>query len=56
VMRDLLANTAAELYDFDLPALKKYANAHGPTVGEISTELTELPPNPNDALLGAVRS
>ena len=51
VMCDLLANTAAKLYDFDLNALKALGDAHGPTFAEIGSPLLSLPDNPNDALL-----
>jgi predicted TIM-barrel fold metal-dependent hydrolase len=55
VMHDLLTNNAARLYDFDVAALRALGAKHGPTVGEIATPLTELPPNPNGALLGGTR-
>ena len=54
VMRDLLANTAAALYDFDLPALRPFAEQFGPTVGEVTVPLTELPEGANEALLGSL--
>lgn len=50
-MRAILAGNAARLYDFDLGALTKYAAQYGPTVGELRQPLTELPDNPNDALM-----
>ncbi len=50
VMRDMLANTAASLYGFDLAKLAPLAQQYGPTVGEISQPLVELPENPNEAL------
>jgi predicted TIM-barrel fold metal-dependent hydrolase len=54
-MRKLLAENAAELYDFDLKALEPLAAKYGPTVEEISQPLIELPDEPNEALLaGAV--
>jgi hypothetical protein len=55
VMRDLLANTAADLYGFDLAKLKPLADQYGPTVGEVAQPLTELPENPNEALVGALQ-
>jgi predicted TIM-barrel fold metal-dependent hydrolase len=55
VMHDLLTNNAAKLYDFDVAALRPLGAKHGPTVSQIATPLTELPPNPNGALLGGVR-
>jgi predicted TIM-barrel fold metal-dependent hydrolase len=53
VMRKLLTTNAAKLYDFDVAKLEKYARQHGPTVSELKVPLTELPPNPNDALLNS---
>lgn len=53
VMRDLLTNTAAKLYGFDLPALQPYADQFGPTVAELQVPLTEIPENANDAILMA---
>ena len=50
-LRKILAENAAELYDFDLEALAPLAEQHGPTVAEIATPLTEIPANPNSALL-----
>jgi predicted TIM-barrel fold metal-dependent hydrolase len=47
----MLAGTAAELYGFDLDKLRPLADRVGPTVGEISQPLTELPAEPNQALL-----
>ncbi len=47
----MLAGTAAELYGFDLDALRPLADRVGPTVAEIARPLTELPANPNQALL-----
>ena len=51
VMRDLLANNVAALYDFDLPALKSLADKFGPTVAELRVPLDKLPEHPNDALV-----
>ena len=47
----VLGGNAAKLYDFDLAALKPLADQYGPTVGEIAQPLTELPENPNMALI-----
>jgi hypothetical protein len=47
----MLAGTAAELYGFDLAKLKPLADRVGPTVAEIAQPLTELPAEPNQALL-----
>jgi len=54
-LRDVLAGNAAKLYDFDLDALAPLAEQYGPTIEEIASPLTELPPNPNSALLKAAR-
>ena len=53
-MRRVLASNAAALYDFDLDALAPLADRWGPTVAEVREPLTELPDNPNAALLRAV--
>ncbi|HUF99813.1 MAG TPA: amidohydrolase family protein, partial [Ilumatobacter sp.] len=50
----LLAGNAAKLYDFDLDALLPLAAKLGPTVDELAQPLTELPENPNGALLKGV--
>jgi predicted TIM-barrel fold metal-dependent hydrolase len=53
-LRRLLAGNVAELYEFDLDALAPLAAEYGPTVDEIATPLTEMPENPNEALLNSV--
>jgi predicted TIM-barrel fold metal-dependent hydrolase len=55
-LQQLLAGNAAKLYGFDLDALAPLADKVGPTVAEIRRPLTELPDNPNEALLRASRS
>ncbi len=50
-MAMLLSGVAAELYDFDLAKLAPVAKKVGPTVDELAQPLTELPAEPNDALL-----
>lgn len=50
-LRKILGENAAELYDFDLDALAPLAAQLGPRVSEVATPLTELPPEPNEALL-----
>jgi len=47
----MLAGTAAELYGFDLDALRPLAQQVGPRVADVATPLGELPANPNQALL-----
>jgi hypothetical protein len=50
-MRQILGENAAKVYDFDLDALNRDAARFGPTVAEIAEPLTELPENPNMALI-----
>ena len=47
----VLGGNAADLYDFDLATLEPLAAEFGPTRGEIAQPLTELPDQPNEALL-----
>jgi predicted TIM-barrel fold metal-dependent hydrolase len=54
-LQQLLAGNAAKLYGFDLDALAPLAAKYGPTVEELAQPLTELPAEPNEALLKAVR-
>jgi predicted TIM-barrel fold metal-dependent hydrolase len=54
-LQQVLARTAATLYGFDLDALAPLAREYGPTVAEIAQPLSELPENPNEALLKGVR-
>jgi hypothetical protein len=54
-IQQILAENAAKLYDFDLGALKPYADRFGPTVGEVAQPLTELPYNPNQALVRSAK-
>jgi predicted TIM-barrel fold metal-dependent hydrolase len=50
-LRQILAANAAGIYGFDLDALAPAAAKIGPTVAEIAEPLTELPAEPNEALL-----
>ncbi len=50
-MRKVLAQNAAALYGFDLAKLAGPASRFGPLVSETAQPLTELPENPNEALL-----
>lgn len=52
-LRNILANNAAKLYDFDLDQLAPLAAQYGPSVAEIAQPLDALPENPNSALLRA---
>jgi len=50
-VQKMLAGTAAELYGFDLAKLAPIAAKYGPKVSEVAQRLTELPAEPNQALL-----
>lgn len=50
-MSRILGENAAALFDFDLAALAPLARRFGPTVDELAQPLTELPAEPNEALL-----
>src|SRR5258708_871001 len=50
-LRKVLAGNAAAMYRFDLEALAGPASRLGPTVAEVFRPLTDLPENPNEALL-----
>jgi predicted TIM-barrel fold metal-dependent hydrolase len=45
----VLSENAARVYGFDLAELAPLADAHGPTVAELATPLTELPENQSPA-------
>ena len=49
-IQQIVGGNAAELYGFDLEALRPAADQFGPTVAEIAEPLTELPDDPNQAL------
>jgi predicted TIM-barrel fold metal-dependent hydrolase len=49
-VRKVLAENVAEVYDFDLDAVAPLANRIGPLVSEVAQPLTEMPPEPNEAL------
>ena len=51
--RAILGGNAARFYDFDMDKLAPFGREFGPTVQELSEPLTELPDNPNEALLSA---
>jgi hypothetical protein len=53
-LRRMLSENAAELFDFDLEALKPLASRVGPTMEEISRPLDQLPDAPNEALRRAM--
>jgi predicted TIM-barrel fold metal-dependent hydrolase len=53
-LRQVLSENAARLFGFDLEALKPLASRVGPTVGEISKPLDQLPEAPNEALRRAM--
>jgi predicted TIM-barrel fold metal-dependent hydrolase len=52
-LQHFLAENAAKLYDFDLPALAPLAQKYGPTIEELAQPLDRLPDHPNEALLRA---
>lgn len=54
-LRTVFGGAAAALYDFDLDALAPVAERVGPTVDEVAQPLTELPDDPNEALLRAAK-
>jgi predicted TIM-barrel fold metal-dependent hydrolase len=54
-IQQFVAGNAAEVYGFDLEALRPAADRFGPTVAEIAQPLTELPENPNEALRRSAR-
>ena len=54
-VQQILAGNAAELYNFDLEALRPLADKFGPTVAEIAQPLGALPDNPNQALVRSAK-
>ncbi|MER6178740.1 amidohydrolase family protein [Streptosporangium sp. NPDC001681] len=50
-LRKILAENAADVYGFDLDALAGPASRLGPRGSEVAQPLTELPDNPNEALV-----
>ncbi len=50
-MAQVLGGNCAEIYGFDLDALAPIAAQYGPTHAELAEPLTELPDEPNEALL-----
>jgi hypothetical protein len=53
-LQKVLGTNCAELYGFDMEALAPIAEQYGPTHAEIAEPLTELPAEPNEALLKGV--
>lgn len=53
--RRILSENAAKLYGFDLDFLDTLGAQHGPTVAELAEPLTELPDEPNMALLNGAK-
>jgi hypothetical protein len=49
-IQQIVGGNAAELYGFDLEALRPAADRFGPTVAEIAEPLAALPDNANEAL------
>jgi hypothetical protein len=54
-IQQIVGGNTAELYGFDMDALRADADRYGPTVAEIATPLEELPDNPNEALRRSAR-
>ena len=54
-IQQILAGNAAKLYGFDLKALQPLADQYGPTVGQVAQPLTELPAEPNQALVNSAK-
>jgi len=54
-IQQIVGGNAAEVYGFDLEALRPAANRFGPTVAEIAQPLGELPEHPNEALQRSAR-
>ncbi len=50
-IQQIVGTNTAELYGFDLEALRPAAEKYGPTVAEIAEPLTDLPEGANEALL-----
>jgi predicted TIM-barrel fold metal-dependent hydrolase len=50
-IQQIVGTNTAELYGFDLEALRPAAEKYGPTVAEIAEPLDELPDGANEALL-----
>jgi hypothetical protein len=53
-MTKILGTNAAELYGFDMTALRPLGDQYGPTVAELGEPLLELPAHPNEALVRAL--
>ena len=54
-VRAFLGGSAAAFYGFDLDALAPIAERVGPTPAEVARPLTELPPEPNEALVRSAK-
>jgi hypothetical protein len=54
-IQEIVGGNAAEVYGFDLEALRPAAARFGPTVAEIAQPLGELPEHPNEALQRSAR-
>jgi hypothetical protein len=55
-IQQIVGGNTAELYGFDMEALRPDADKYGPTVAEIATPLTELPDGANEALLRSAKA
>jgi hypothetical protein len=54
-IQQIVGGNTAEVYGFDLEALRPAAERFGPTVAEIAAPLTDLPEGANEALLRSAR-
>jgi len=54
-IQQIVGGNTAELYGFDMEALRPAAEQYGPTVAEIAEPLEQLPANPNEALLRSAK-
>jgi predicted TIM-barrel fold metal-dependent hydrolase len=55
-IQQIVGTNSADLYGFDLEALRPAAEKYGPTVAEIATPLDELPEGANEALLRSAKA
>jgi hypothetical protein len=54
-IQQIVGGNTAELYGFDLDALRPAAQLHGPTVAEVAQPLEQLPDGANEALLRSAK-
>jgi hypothetical protein len=54
-IQQIVGGNTAELYGFDMDALRPAAEKYGPTVAEIAEPLVQLPEGANEALLRSAK-